>query len=401
MRSEESFTLFSPMKDSNDEYEDTEIAEKSPNGRYIRYKQVLGREFGATSKIAYKGFDVGDGMEVTWNKLRVNDLSKAAEQVEERLNTLLKPLRHKNIIKSYSTWVDHETGSINVITESFTSGNLREFRKKHRSVDIVAIKNWARQILQGLCYLHTHDPPIIHGDLTCGNIFVNGNTGEVKIGGLGLKEEENDPSVDLYAFGICMLELVSSASECLKIEEGHKGNKVDTRILLEEVKDIQVRQFIEKCLVPASYIMGSSSVEELLKHPFLEKNRTSLAMDMVKEADSHPVSVMEFKVLNERNEFRLTGERRDGNSASLVLRIADLCGQGRVTNIEFEFCVDTDTTISVAGEMVQELGLPLEDVTLIVELMDNLIIKLVPCWMPSFGRFNGVKRSYVDPIFGF
>ncbi|KAG5552708.1 hypothetical protein RHGRI_010716 [Rhododendron griersonianum] len=373
MRSEESFALFSPMKDSNDEYEDTEIAEKSPNGRYIRYNEVLGREFGATSKIAYKGFDVGDGMEVTWNKLRVNDLSKAAEQVEERLNTLLKPLRHKNIIKSYSTWVDHETGSINVITESFTSGNLREFRKKHRSVDVVAIKNWSRQILQGLCYLHTHDPPIIHGDLTCGNIFINGNTGE----------------------------LVSSASECLKIEEGHKGNKVDTRILLEKVKDIQVRQFIEKCLVPASYIMGSSSVEELLKHPFLEKNRTSLAMDMVKEADCHPVSVMEFKALNERNEFRLTGERRDGNSASLVLRIADLCGRRRVTNIEFEFCVDTDTTISVAGEMVQELGLPMEDVTLIVELMDNLIIKLVPCWMPSFARFNGVKRSYVDPIFGF
>lgn len=60
------------------------------------------------------------------------------------------------------------------------------YRKKHRSVDLKAIKNWARQILRGLCYLHSHSPPIIHRDLKCDNLFVNGNNGEVKIGDLGL-----------------------------------------------------------------------------------------------------------------------------------------------------------------------------------------------------------------------
>lgn len=49
-----------------------------------------------------------------------------------------------------------------------------------------AIKNWARQILQGLDYLHSQKPPIIHRDLKCDNVFVNGNQGEVKIGDLGL-----------------------------------------------------------------------------------------------------------------------------------------------------------------------------------------------------------------------
>lgn len=48
------------------------------------------------------------------------------------------------------------------------------------------MKNWSRQILRGLLYLHSHDPPIIHRDLKCDNIFVNGNQGEVKIGDLGL-----------------------------------------------------------------------------------------------------------------------------------------------------------------------------------------------------------------------
>lgn len=60
------------------------------------------------------------------------------------------------------------------------------YRKKHKHVDIKAVKNWSRQILRGLLYLHSHDPPIIHRDLKCDNIFVNGNQGEVKIGDLGL-----------------------------------------------------------------------------------------------------------------------------------------------------------------------------------------------------------------------
>ena len=49
-----------------------------------------------------------------------------------------------------------------------------------------AVKGWARQILTGLSYLHSYNPPIIHRDLKCDNIFINGHHGEVKIGDLGL-----------------------------------------------------------------------------------------------------------------------------------------------------------------------------------------------------------------------
>ena len=60
------------------------------------------------------------------------------------------------------------------------------YRQRHRRVNIWAVKHWCRQILSGLLYLHSHNPPIIHRDLKCDNIFVNGNQGEVKIGDLGL-----------------------------------------------------------------------------------------------------------------------------------------------------------------------------------------------------------------------
>jgi WNK lysine deficient protein kinase len=42
------------------------------------------------------------------------------------------------------------------------------------------------QVLLGLNYLHTKSPPIIHGDLRCDKIYINGHSGEIKIGDLGL-----------------------------------------------------------------------------------------------------------------------------------------------------------------------------------------------------------------------
>jgi len=60
------------------------------------------------------------------------------------------------------------------------------YRTKHKKVDIKAMRRWAKQILTGLAYLHDQKPPIIHRDLKCDNIFINGNHGKVKIGDFGL-----------------------------------------------------------------------------------------------------------------------------------------------------------------------------------------------------------------------
>ena len=123
---------------------------------------MLGR---GAFKTVYKAFDEVEGIEVAWNQVKVNDLvSSPAER--ERLFAeirVLKQLKHKNIMTFYDSWLDQKNMTVNFITELFTSGTLRQYRKKHKRIDDqTVLKRWAWQILQGLVYLHAHEPPIIH-----------------------------------------------------------------------------------------------------------------------------------------------------------------------------------------------------------------------------------------------
>ncbi|CAN0840859.1 Serine/threonine-protein kinase WNK8 [Linum grandiflorum] len=383
----------------------------------------------------YKAFDEVDGIEVAWNQMNVEDALQTPDQLERLYSEvhLLKSLKHENIIKCYHSWVDDKTRTINMITELFTSGCLRQYRKKHNNVDLKAIKNWARQILKGLNYLHSHDPPIIHRDLKCDNVFVNGHTGEVKIGDLGLAaimqqptarsvigtpefmapelyDEEYTELVDIYSFGMCMLEMVTCEypyCECRNPAQIYR--KVTSGVKpasLSKVDNPQVKEFIEKCLVPAAVRLPAI---ELLKDPFLAtespkaiiSNSLQLSSLMIRQDKSLPseslpmeidnnskkssksteslneamqLSPLEVERCTETNGFRLRGEKNADNTISMTLRIADSCGRAR--NIHFSFFVEYDTTITIAEEMVEQLELSSEDVAVIAELIDSLIVKL-------------------------
>lgn len=423
---------------------DYQFVEMDPTGRYGRYDEVLGK---GAFKTVYKAFDEINGMEVAWNQINVKDVLRSPEDLQRIYSEvhLLKTLKHKSIIKFYTSWVDEETQKINFITEMFTSGTLREYRRKHKRVDIIAIKNWARQILQGLLYLHSHDPPIIHRDLKCDNIFVNGNQGEVKIGDLGLAailrqshaarsvigtpefmapelyEEEYNELVDIYAFGMCLLEMVTFEypySECTNPAQIYKkvtsGRKPEA---LYRIQDPEVRQFVEKCLETASKRLPA---RDLLNDPFLQPDNhdsehTLLRTCILDENDTKGVSMdhMEHrnlhvvdpsggdKVSNENEEdarehhktayfpsfldnnsknrdFTIKGKRREDDTIFLRVRIADK--EGRVRNIYFPFDVECDTAMGVASEMVAELDITDQDVVEIADTIDEEISALVPDW---------------------
>ena len=56
---------------------------------------------------------------------------------------------------------------------------------------------------------------------------------------------------------------------------------------------------------------------------------------------------------------------------------------GHGKTIHFDFYLDSDTAISIAGEMAEQLDLSNADVSVIAELIDSLIMKLVPSWKPT------------------
>ncbi|NXM93681.1 WNK1 kinase, partial [Sylvia borin] len=211
----------------------------SPDGRFLKFDIEIGR---GSFKTVYKGLDTDTTVEVAWCELQDRKLSKSERQRFKEEAGMLKGLQHPNIVRFYDSWESTVKGKkcIVLVTELMTSGTLKTYLKRFKVMKIKVLRSWCRQILKGLQFLHTRTPPIIHRDLKCDNIFITGPTGSVKIGDLGLAtlkrasfaksvigtpefmapemyEEKYDESVDVYAFGMCMLEMATSEypySEC-------------------------------------------------------------------------------------------------------------------------------------------------------------------------------------------
>ncbi|CAN6806843.1 unnamed protein product [Brassica oleracea var. botrytis] len=283
-----------PSSDPSDK--DSEpFVETDPTGRYGRYDELLGS--GAVKKV-YRAFDQEEGIEVAWNQVKLSCFSDDPAMTERLYSEvrLLKSLKNSSIIALYKVWRDERSNTLNFITEICTSGNLREYRKKHRHVSMRALKKWSKQILKGLVYLHTHDPCIIHRDLNCSNVFVNGNIGQVKIGDLGLAaivgknhsahsilgtpefmapelyDEYYTEMIDIYSYGMCVLELVSLEipySECDSVAKIYR--KVTSGVkpeALKKVNDVEAKAFIEKCINAKPKARPSAA--ELLRDPFFD-----------------------------------------------------------------------------------------------------------------------------------
>lgn len=295
---------------ADDGFDEEEFDEIDPTGRYGRYPEVLGV---GSVKTVYRAYDMVDCKEVAWNQAKLIDAGEQAFAVQREVQ-LLRSLKNKGIIRLYSDWVDME--NTNFITE-LCSASLRGYRKKHKHVSRKAVKSWGRQILRGLAHLHAQNPPIIHRDLKCDNIFVKcSSNSTLKIGDFGsaailddtkhlhtivgtpefmapeMFQEDYNELVDVYSFGMCMLELLTREcpySECKNVAQIYK--KVTSGIKptsLRKVKDVQALRLINRCLLPASQ---RPSASELLSDPFFrctERADSSLSTRVVKKSSSLP-----------------------------------------------------------------------------------------------------------------
>lgn len=268
--------------------------EEDPSGRFIRYDIVLGK---GSYKIVYKGFDTHEAVEVAWNKIQVDrippdQIRKVQSEVE-----LLGRLNHRNIIGLFHSWCpetkdpDGKLG-MDFVTELMSSGTLKEYLTRSRVMKLKVIRRWCYNLLDAIAYLHEQDPPVMHRDLKCDNIFINGHVGEVKIGDLGLSgvkqnnfahsvigtpefmapelyEEAYTEKVDIYAFGMCMLEMLTMEypySECENPAQIFRKVFAGERPMsFQRLPQCEVKQIIASCLEREK---RRPSARQLMQHPF-------------------------------------------------------------------------------------------------------------------------------------
>jgi len=275
-----------------------QIVERSPGERYVRFSEKLGS---GASKDVYRSYDTEEGIEVAWNVVHLAGVPKTERNRIVNEVRLLERLHHQNIISFHGSWINREQQQVNFVTEILSSGTLKSFINKVQVIRWKIAKRWAVQILKGLEYLHSQDPPVIHRDLKCENIFINGTSGDLRIGDLGLstshrngkalsvlgtpefmapdmyEEASYDEKVDIYAFGMCLLEIFTKEipyKECTNPAQIYKkvtrGAPPDS---LGRLKSTHARKFIELCLgyrnEEGNYVRPSA--KELLDHPFLVK----------------------------------------------------------------------------------------------------------------------------------
>ncbi|KAG4925386.1 putative serine/threonine-protein kinase WNK5 [Glycine soja] len=386
--------------------------ETDPSGRYGRFRDVLGK---GAMKTVYRAFDELLGIEVAWNQVKLGDVFHSPEQLQRLYSEvhLLKHLNHDSMMIFYGSWIDVNNKTFNFVTELFTSGTLREYRQKYKRVDITAVKNWARQILSGLEYLHSHNPPVIHRDLKCDNIFVNGHQGRVKIGDLGLAailkssqhahsvigtpefmapelyEEKYNELVDIYSFGMCMIEMLTFEfpySECANPAQIYK--KVTSGKIPEafyRIENLEAQKFVGKCLANVS---ERPSAKELLLDPFLAMEQLEIQLPPSIPAlftnKSFKLSCpapfpSEHRDQTKSADMTITGSiNEEDNTVFLKVRISDIMGHTR--HVFFPFDTLKDTAIQVAMEMVQELEISHLEPFEIGAMIDHEVSALVPTW---------------------
>ncbi|KAM7404939.1 hypothetical protein PAMP_012242 [Pampus punctatissimus] len=286
-------------------------------------------------------------------------LSKMERQRFKEEAEMLKGLQHPNIVRFYDFWESPLKGKkcIVLVTELMTSGTLKTYLKRFKVMKPKVLRSWCRQILKGLHFLHTRTPPIIHRDLKCDNIFITGPTGSVKIGDLGLAtlkaasfaksvigtpefmapemyEEHYDEAVDVYAFGMCMLEMATSEypySECQNAAQIYR--KVTSGVKpasYNKVMDPEIKEIIGECICQKKE--ERYTIKDLLNHAFFAED-TGVRVELAEEDDGKKVSIA-LKLWVEDHK-KLKGKYKETGA------------------IEFTFDLEKEVPEVVAQEMVE------------------------------------------------
>lgn len=219
-----------------------EVAARSR--RYMRSEEAL--EGSTPRRTMWKAYDADEGVEVAMHVMPLragafSDPSGAAARASLERG-LGSDLQHAHVLRVLDTWVERvgsdggpDDWQLCLVTPIVSAYTLHSYIARIDDVRQRVVRKWCRQILSGLEYLHSLGRA--HGDIRLGNVFIDGQSGNVLLGTLrvaalehadgaaiaagddealraALYEPPNTPAggmatfaCDVWAFGLCLLEI--------------------------------------------------------------------------------------------------------------------------------------------------------------------------------------------------
>ncbi|KAF3915608.1 hypothetical protein ABW21_db0207841 [Orbilia brochopaga] len=171
--------------DDEDGDGDDNLHTSSSGMRWIRGALIGQGSFGSV----YLALDAMSGAlmavkQVPSNAVHGEARKKSMMESLEREIALLKDLQHENIVQYLGS--DSEADCLNIFLEYVPGGSVAAMLNQYGPLPEPLIRNFVRQILAGLNYLHNKE--IIHRDIKGANVLVD-NRGGIKISDFGISKK--------------------------------------------------------------------------------------------------------------------------------------------------------------------------------------------------------------------
>ena len=157
-------------------------------GRYVIEEQIGQGGMGAVYLAVDQKFSVTNRVAIKETFYETPELAEAFEREARLLNSL-----HHPILPHVSDYFTEGGGSF-LVMEYIEGEDLSQILKREGAFPVADVTRWTRDILDGLDYLHSQEPPIIHRDIKPNNLKLT-TRGFIVLLDFGLAKENEEATI--------------------------------------------------------------------------------------------------------------------------------------------------------------------------------------------------------------
>ncbi len=273
---------------------------------FERSEKALGQ--GAFGKVWLGLRDNGEFLAI--KEIQLAQGEKYAERLEAVENEieLMRNLDHPHIVRYLGSRRDLARGAFYILLEYVSCGSIQALLKTMGGpLDERVIRKYSRQILLGLAYLHSRDPPVAHRDIKSANVLVE-TTGNVKLADFGcskvfsdllegsvaynsvlgtphwmapevIRQEGAGLAADIWSFGCTVVEMATGQPPWSHIRDPtavmfHVASSTELPLIPEGLSE-SGKDFLRQCFQRNPGKRPTAA--ELLLHPFVSSEYVATA----------------------------------------------------------------------------------------------------------------------------